>query len=231
MEKQTFTLIKPIRSFVLRTGRMTKGQKRAMDELFPRWGIDYQSSSLLMDDVFERSAPIVLEIGFGMGQSLVEQASKNPDKNFLGIEVHQPGVGACLLMIEESGIDNLKVIQHDAVEVLNNMIPDESLQGMQVFFPDPWHKKKHHKRRLIQTDFLEMCCQKLMKQGWIHCATDWQDYAEHMLRVFKKNQQLKNRSLDNTYVERPASRPLTKFEKRGERLGHSVWDLIFDKMS
>lgn len=219
--------IKPkrtIRSFVLRQGRLTKGQEHALTHLWPIFGIDYQSGTNIE---FNHSQPTVLEIGFGMGASLVEMAKAAPNKNFLGIEVHKPGVGACLMAIEDNQLSNLKVMCHDAVEVLENMIPDNSLDKVQIFFPDPWHKARHNKRRIIQPAFVNLISQKLKSGGILHLATDWQHYAEHMLEVLSNADAFTNLSPTNDYVPRPEDRPITKFEKRGQNLGHGVWDLQF----
>lgn len=219
--------IKPkrtIRSFVLRQGRLTKGQEHALTHLWPIFGIDYQSGTNIE---FNHSQPTVLEIGFGMGASLVEMAKAAPNKNFIGIEVHKPGVGACLMAIEDNHLSNLKVMCHDAVEVLENMIPDNSLDKVQIFFPDPWHKARHNKRRIIQPEFVNLISQKLKSGGILHLATDWQHYAEHMLEVLSNADAFTNLSPTNDYVPRPEDRPITKFEKRGQNLGHGVWDLQF----
>lgn len=219
--------IKPkrtIRSFVLRQGRLTKGQEHALTHLWPIFGIDYQSGTNIE---FNHSQPTVLEIGFGMGASLVEMAKAAPSKNFIGIEVHKPGVGACLMAIEDNQLSNLKVMCHDAVEVLENMIPDNSLDKVQIFFPDPWHKARHNKRRIIQPEFVNLISQKLKSGGILHLATDWQHYAEHMLEVLSNADAFTNLSPTNDYVPRPEDRPITKFEKRGQNLGHGVWDLQF----
>lgn len=219
--------IKPkrtIRSFVLRQGRLTKGQEHALTHLWPIFGIDYQSGTNIE---FNHSQPTVLEIGFGMGASLVEMAKAAPNKNFIGIEVHKPGVGACLMAIEDNQLSNLKVMCHDAVEVLENMIPDNSLDKVQIFFPDPWHKARHNKRRIIQPEFVNLISQKLKSGGMLHLATDWQHYAEHMLEVLSNADAFTNLSPTNDYVPRPEDRPITKFEKRGQNLGHGVWDLQF----
>lgn len=215
-----------IRSFVLRQGRLTKGQQQALTHLWPIYGIEYNANSLI---TVEDNKPTILEIGFGMGASLIEMANASPDKNFIGIEVHRPGVGACLMAIEEKQLTNLKVMCHDAVEVLENMIPNESLDKVQIFFPDPWHKARHNKRRIIQPEFVKLIVKKLKTNGVLHLATDWQHYAEHMLEVLSQADGFKNLSPTNDYIPRPEDRPITKFEKRGQNLGHGVWDLQFMK--
>ena len=221
--------IRRIRSFVLREGRLTKAQKLALEQHWPAMGLDYQPQFMDFSVLFQRQAPTVLEIGFGMGKSLVQMAEAAPDKNFIGIEVHRPGVGACLADAANAGISNLRVLQHDAVDVLNEMIPDQSLSTVQLFFPDPWPKKKHHKRRIVQPDFVQLLRQKLAIGGVFHMATDWQNYAEHMLEVMQAAEGFSNVSADQTYVERPSHRPETKFELRGKKLGHGVWDLMFKR--
>jgi tRNA (guanine-N7-)-methyltransferase len=224
-------LVRKIRSFVRREGRLTKGQETAMKECWPTMGIDYQNEKLDWQEVFGNSNPVVLEVGFGMGASLVEMAKNAPDKNFIGIEVHSPGVGACLSSANEAGINNLRVMCHDAVEVFENMIPDNSLTTMQLFFPDPWHKKRHHKRRIVQLGFAEMVRQKLIPEiGVFHMATDWENYAEHMIEVMKQAPGYQNWSTEGDYIARPDDRPLTKFEARGHRLGHGVWDIKFNRV-
>ena len=218
---------RPIRSFVKRQGRMTQGQSRALSECLPDYGVGLDSGEINFEVLFGRSAPNILEIGFGMGQSLVEQAEKQPECNFLGIEVHLPGVGSLLNSMQAKGLDNLRVSCDDAVEVIRQQITPESVHGVQVFFPDPWHKKRHHKRRLIQPDFVRLLSSRLTPGGFLHLATDWQPYAEHMLEVLQAEPSLVNTSETDDYVPRPESRPETKFEKRGHRLGHGVWDLFF----
>ncbi len=219
-----------IRSFVLRQGRMTTGQQRAFDELWPRWGLTRDAGRLDPQRVFGRRAPLVFEIGFGMGQSLIEMAQVAPDQDFIGIEVHRPGVGKLLSGMAEAGVDNIRVYNDDAVEVLDACIDDASLDVVQIFFPDPWHKKKHNKRRLVQPAFVQKLRQKLKIGGFIHLATDWQDYAEQMLDVMSAADGFRNRAGDG-YAPRPERRPTTKFEKRGERLGHGVWDLLFERIA
>lgn len=215
-----------IRSFVLRQGRLTKGQEQALKNLWPTFGIEYNPNSVIS---FETNKNVVLEIGFGMGASLIEMAKNAPNTSFLGIEVHKPGIGSCLMAIEENQLPNLKVMCHDAVEVLQNMITNDSLNKVQIFFPDPWHKAKHNKRRIIQPNFVELIRQKLKPGGILHLATDWQHYAEHMLKVLTQAKGFKNLSITNDYIPRPEERPITKFEKRGKNLGHGVWDLQFMK--
>ena len=222
--------LRRIKSYVLREGRLTTGQERALRELWPVWGIEYADSLLDIDKTYGRGgAPLTVEIGFGMGKSLVEMAQKAPERNFLGIEVHTPGIGACLADIRDKGISNLRIAHHDAVEVFNNMIPDGSVDTLQLFFPDPWHKARHHKRRIVKPEFLDLIMPKLRRGGIIHMATDWENYAEQMLEVLSADDRIENLSADNTYVPRPDFRPLTKFELRGQRLGHGVWDLMFRK--
>lgn len=218
-----------VRSFVLRMGRMTTGQQRALDEFWPARGLTLEQGLLDFAAVFGRTAPVVLEIGFGMGWSLVQMAREAPDKDFIGIEVHRPGVGKLLHDMAEQGVDNIRVYCADAVEVLERCIPDASLAGVQIFFPDPWHKKRHHKRRLIQPEFVQRLRQKLAIGGVLHAATDWQDYAEHMLAVLGDAPGFRNQA-GTGYAPRPAHRPTTKFEQRGERLGHGVWDLLFERV-
>ena len=222
--------LRRIKSYVLREGRLTTGQERALRELWPVWGIEYEKKTLDPEKVYGRAdAPLTVEIGFGMGKSLVEMAGKAPERNFLGIEVHTPGIGACLADIRDSGITNLRVVHHDAVEVFADMIPDNSIDTLQLYFPDPWHKARHHKRRIVKPEFLDMIMPKLKQGGIIHMATDWENYAEQMLEVLSADERIENLSADNTYVPRPDFRPLTKFELRGQRLGHGVWDLMFRK--
>ncbi|MBN3192505.1 tRNA (guanosine(46)-N7)-methyltransferase TrmB [Pectobacterium brasiliense] len=219
-----------IRSFVRRQGRLTNGQQLALDNYWPVMGVEYQTELVDFNALFGRDAPVVLEIGFGMGASLVTMAAQHPEQNFLGIEVHLPGVGACLAAAQEAGISNLRVMCHDAVEVLMNMIPDGSLSMVQLFFPDPWHKARHNKRRIVQVPFVQLVRSKLKVGSVFHMATDWEPYAQHMLEVMTSVTEYRNLSNNNEYVERPESRPLTKFEARGQRLGHGVWDLMFERI-
>ncbi|MDY4314531.1 tRNA (guanosine(46)-N7)-methyltransferase TrmB [Pectobacterium actinidiae] len=219
-----------IRSFVRRQGRLTNGQQLALDNYWPVMGVEYQTEQVDFNALFGRDAPVVLEIGFGMGASLVTMAAQHPEQNFLGIEVHLPGVGACLASAQEAGISNLRVMCHDAVDVLMNMIPDGSLSMVQLFFPDPWHKARHNKRRIVQVPFVQLVQSKLKVGGVFHMATDWEPYAQHMLEVMTSVTEYRNLSDNNEYVERPEFRPLTKFEARGQRLGHGVWDLMFERI-
>lgn len=227
--KQAGKYIREVKSYVKREGRLTNGQASAIENHWNSLGVDYKHKNLDFSELFDNSNPVVLEIGFGMGHSLVETAKQNPDKNYIGIEVHTPGVGACISSAVEEGVSNLRVFEHDAVEVLRDCIPDQSLSKLQLFFPDPWHKKRHHKRRIVQPAFVESIRKKLAIGGVFHMATDWENYAEHMLEVMSAAEGYKNQSTSGDYVPRPASRPVTKFEKRGERLGHGVWDLMFER--
>lgn len=214
-----------IRSFVLRQGRVSPAQQRAVDTLLPRFGIPYAAQPLDLDQAFGRAAPKILEIGFGMGESTATIAQAHPENDYLALEVHTPGVGNLLKLIAAQQISNIRIIQHDAVEVLRDMLADASLSGVHIFFPDPWHKARHNKRRLIQATFVAQLVQKIKPGGYIHVATDWQDYAEQVLRVLSEEPLLENTAAD--YAPRPEYRPLTKFEQRGLRLGHGVWDLVF----
>lgn len=218
-----------IRSYVLRTGRMTPGQQRAFDDNWARWGLEHEQGMIDFDAVFGRTGPRVLEIGFGMGQSLVAMANAAPATNFVGIEVHKPGVGRLLHSMADEGVSNIRVYCHDAVEVLRDCIADASLDTVQIFFPDPWHKKRHHKRRLIQPEFVDHLRQKLKPGGTLHLATDWENYAQQMMEVLLAAPGYANTCPGDTFSERPSSRPITKFETRGERLGHGVWDLLFTR--
>jgi tRNA (guanine-N7-)-methyltransferase len=216
-----------IRSFVTRAGRLSTAQARALEELGPRFCIPYTKNLLDIDTAFGRSAPTIFEIGFGMGETTAKIAAGMPEKNFIGVEVHTPGVGSLLKLIGEMGLNNLRIIQHDAVEVVTNMLAPASLAGVHVFFPDPWHKARHNKRRLIQGPFVNLLASRIASGGYLHCATDWQDYAEQMLAVLSVEPSLENTAAD--YAPRPEYRPVTKFENRGLRLGHGVWDVVFKK--
>ncbi len=218
-----------IKSFVLRQGKMTQGQIRAINELLPKYGVSFDTNLLDLNAVFGRNNSKIIEIGFGMGQATSIIAQNNPDIDYLGIEVHAPGVGSLLLLADDAKINNLRVIHHDAVEVITHMIANNSIDGIHIYFPDPWHKKRHNKRRLIQHEFIALLCSKLKPNGYIHLATDWQDYAIWMLNILANNQDLINQSPTNDFVTRPSYRPETKFEKRGLNLGHGVWDIVFKK--
>lgn len=217
-----------IRSFVLRQGRVSNAQQRYYDEGLPRWGIPYGAQLLDFSATFGRAAPTIMEIGCGMGETTAFIAAAKPENNFIGIEVHTPGVGSLLKEIAVRELNNLRVVQHDAVEVVRDMIPHGSLAGVHVFFPDPWHKKRHHKRRLLQSPFVHELALRLAPGGYIHCATDWEEYAQQMLEVLGAEPLLKNTA--EGYAPRPDYRPLTKFEQRGVRLGHGVWDLVFKRV-
>ena len=220
---------RPVRSLVLRAGRLGSGQARALADLGPQFMLPLQATPPDWDAAFGRSAPRVLEIGFGMGQATAAIAGARPDLDFIAVEVHQPGVGALLRLIGERGLPNIRIVQHDAVEVLRQMLAPASLAGVHVFFPDPWHKKRHHKRRLIQPALVDLLAERLAPGGWLHCATDWQDYAQQMLQVLTDCPALANTA--DGFAPRPDMRPLTKFEARGLLLGHGVWDLLFKRSS
>ncbi|MCW8125495.1 tRNA (guanosine(46)-N7)-methyltransferase TrmB [Microbulbifer halophilus] len=218
---------KSIRSYVIRAGRMTEGQRRAFDTYWGRYGLSLFDGPLDPLEVFGRTAPLVLEIGFGMGDSLLAMAEAEPEKDFIGIEVHPPGVGRLINNAGGAGVGNLRVYMADAVDVLNDCIADASLDRFQLYFPDPWHKKKHHKRRIVQPEFVRLLCAKLKPGGLMHLATDWENYAEHMLEVLEAEERLENTAGAGNYSGRPSFRPQTKFERRGQRLGHGVWDLLY----
>jgi len=219
--------IRKIQSFVRRSGRLTEGQKSGLNELWSDFGIDLPEGKIDLTSLFAKQQPTVLEIGFGNGDSLLEMAINTPNQNFLGIEVYEAGVGRLINEANKHQLTNLKIIKADAVEVLKYHIKDNSFETFQLFFPDPWHKKKHHKRRIVQTDFLNLISNKLQNGGTIHMATDWENYAEHMMETLEKHPHFKNTMGAHKYSLRPKHRPITKFERRGERLGHGVWDLIF----
>lgn len=223
---------KTIKSFVKRAGRTTTGQAKAFADWGPRFLLPYTGQPLNASAAFGREGRLILEIGFGMGEATAHIARVRPDDNFLCCEVHEPGVGALLKRIGEQGIANIRILQHDAVEVLDHMLPEASLDGVHIFFPDPWHKKKHHKRRLIQAPFVAKLAQRLKPGGYLHCATDWQPYAEQMLAVLGAEPLLRNTAADaglGGFAPQPDYRPLTKFENRGLRLGHGVWDVVFTR--
>ena len=216
-----------IKSFVRRAGRVTEGQQRALEKLWPAYGVDYQQTLVDLPKVFNRQAPCILEIGFGMGGATAEIAEAHPENDYLALEIHPPGVGNLLKLIDEKGLTNIRIVQHDAVEVLRDMVPEGSLAGVHIYFPDPWHKKRHNKRRLIQSPFIANLVKYLAPNGYLHCATDWEEYAVQMLEVLSAEPLLQNTA--DGYAPRPDWRPLTKFEQRGIRLGHGVWDLLFTK--
>ena len=213
-----------VRSFVKRVGRKTPAQERALRELWPEFGIAFSEEPLDLRAVFGRTAPRVLEIGFGNGESLVEQASANPAIDYIGIEVHDPGVGHCLLHVEKAGVSNVRLINHDAVEVMSLQIPDGELSRINLYFPDPWPKKRHHKRRLVQPDFLELAAQKIEVAGSLYLATDWQNYAEHIDALIDSQERFEVSEKRVHSGDDPLDRPTTKFEKRGLKLGHRIWD-------
>jgi tRNA (guanine-N7-)-methyltransferase len=218
---------KSIRSFVIRAGRITSGQKSAFETWWPTYGLSLYNGKIDPHIIFDRAAPLVLEIGFGMGDSLLEMAKNEPEKNFIGIEVHPPGVGKLINNAGKENIKNLRVYMADAMDVLEDCIPDASIDRLQLYFPDPWHKKKHNKRRIVQPAFVKNLHPKLKPNGVFHMATDWQAYAEHMMDVMNATPDFKNTLADGGFAHRPNYRPETKFERRGERLGHGVWDLLF----
>lgn len=220
-----------IRSFVRRTGRITPSQQAALDELWPSYGLDYRPEPLNFDELFGRSAPRLLEIGFGNGETLVEQATANPDTDFVGIEVHEPGVGHCLLKARDAAIGNLRVVIHDAIEVLSNQVPLESLARLNLYFPDPWPKKRHHKRRIVQPAFLDLVADRLESGGKLHIATDWANYAEHIDEELNRSDRFRCVERRVHDGEAPLDRPRTKFEARGLRKGHRICDWSFEKIS
>lgn len=220
-----------IKSFVLREGRLTQGQQRAIDKLFPAFGLSHQSKQVFnFVDIFGRDAPTVVEIGFGNGESLHQMAYENPEWNFLGIEVHGPGVGNLLVQVEESGIQNIRVMRDDAVNILTDNIPNESVDRLNLFFPDPWHKTRHHKRRLVRNDWLKLVAKKLKSDGILHIATDWDDYARHVRAKIVENAQF-NAIEEHADIKAWLQRPTTKFEQRGIRLGHRITDLAYKKQN
>lgn len=218
-----------IRSFVRRQGRITPRQEKACENFLDQYGLRVEAGVIEPSQIFSRQAPLVLEIGFGMGHALLEMATSHPEWDYLGVEVHRPGIGHLLAEASARGLTNLRIFTEDVVQVLNQAIPDESLSQVLIFFPDPWPKKRHHKRRLIQPEFVALVEKKLQKNGTLHLATDWEDYAQHMLSVLSTSPGWQNQAPEGSFIPRPLSRPVTKFEQRGERLGHSVWDLLFQK--
>jgi tRNA (guanine-N7-)-methyltransferase len=221
--------VRRVRSFVLRQGRFTPAQQRAFDALWPRYGLDYDGSPKDFDAIFGRHAPRVLEIGFGNGEALRYAAARDPGRDYIGIEVHAPGVGRLLNALEADGSGNVRIYHHDAVEVLANEVADASLDEVRIYFPDPWHKKRHNKRRLLNPEFAALLVRKLSLGGRLHLATDWQDYAEQMWDVLDATGGLRNRAGARGHVPRPDGRPQTHFESRGQRLGHGTWDLLYDR--
>ncbi len=220
---------RPIRSFVLRGGRLTAAQQNAMDELWPHYGIEHHETLLDFDDYFDRRADLIVEIGFGNGESTWRMAQQEPDRNFIGVEVHQPGVGHLLMALDANGIDNVRIACEDAVPFFQQRIPAGSLAGIRIYFPDPWPKKRHHKRRIIQPEFVNQLARSMAKGGILHLATDWQPYAEHMLEVMQSSPEFGNLSPTGDYSERPKWRPYTKYEQRGVRFGHEVRDMLFER--
>ncbi|MEX1031840.1 MAG: tRNA (guanosine(46)-N7)-methyltransferase TrmB [Cellvibrionaceae bacterium] len=221
---------KAIRSYVIRGGRITAGQKTAFDRYWPRYGLSLYSGMIEPEPVFGRCAPLVVEVGFGMGDSLLAMAKSEPDKDFLGIEVHPPGVGRLINIAGKDDIGNLRIYMADAVDVLANCVPPQSVDRFQLYFPDPWHKKKHHKRRIVQRDFVQLVCSRLKPGALLNFATDWENYAEQMAEVLQTAEELRSEGGVSPFVERPSFRPITKFEQRGARLGHGVWDLLYRKV-
>lgn len=219
---------RPVRSFVIRSGRLTDSQRKAIDQHWQRYVVEYDGSPLQPAELFPRPGELTVEIGFGMGDSLLAMAEANPEQNFLGIEVHRPGVGKLIHGIHQRGLQNLRIICHDAVEVLGNSFATDSIDRALLLFPDPWPKKKHHKRRIVQPDFVKLLVSRLKPQGRFHLATDWEAYAEHMLEVLEQEPQLSNVNGKGKFWQ-TADRPATKFEARGKRLGHGVWDLLYER--
>jgi tRNA (guanine-N7-)-methyltransferase len=217
-----------IRSFIRRQGRITQGQQLALDNHWDKYCLD-PAADYDFSQVFGRTAPLIVEIGFGSGDSLAKMAAANPDQDYIGIEVHRPGVGHLMLLLDQQGLTNVRIYCHDAIEIIERKIADSSLAGVHLFFPDPWPKKKHHKRRIVRPSFVDLLARKLQPGGYFHAATDWENYAENMLEVLSAGTGISNSSNTGDYCERPEYRPLTKFEQRGIRLGHGVWDLIFKK--
>lgn len=225
------TPIRPIRSFVLRAGRMSSRQKQGLEQWLPKYALALDDHPWDLSQLFDRSGEVILEIGFGMGQSLLTMALAYPELNFIGCEVHQAGVGGFAADLHDHALRNVRIAAFDVIAVLKHGIPDESLTGIQIFFPDPWPKARHHKRRLIQRDFVTLLTDKLKCGGFVHLATDWEDYAQQMLHVCSLEPRLFNEADDHTFIQKPEARPVTKFEKRGMKLGHKIWDLRFIRRS
>lgn len=230
-ERQPEDIVEPrrVRSFVLRQGRITPAQSQAFDTHWERFGLDYSDELLDADTAFPRKAPVVLEIGFGNGEQLLHASIHEPTRNFIGIEVHRPGVGRLMNGLADADVDNIRLSNHDAVEVIENQLGPSSLDEVRIYFPDPWPKKRHHKRRLIQTEFVELLATRVRRGGLLHLATDWAEYAEHMLEIVDSSRNWQNQAGLGAYSEMPAWRIHTHFEKRGVRLGHGVWDLIYER--
>ncbi len=220
---------RPIRSFVLRQGRMTEAQQHAFETLWPRYGLTLGEAELDLPALFGNDHPVTLEIGFGNGEALALQAQRHPERNFLGVEVHSPGVGHLMIRLAQQESDNVRILQCDAMELLRHHLPAGSLAAVLLFFPDPWHKKRHHKRRIVKPEFADRVYRALVPGGLLHMATDWEDYAGQMLRVLSEHPGFDNKAGGGSYSPRPEDRPLTKFEQRGQRLGHGVWDLLFER--
>jgi tRNA (guanine-N7-)-methyltransferase len=220
---------RPIRSYVLRQGRMTEAQQRAFENLWPRYGLEPNQGPFDLPVIFGQHHPVTLEIGFGNGEALSQMARIQPDQNFIGVEVHSPGVGHLMIKLAEQESENVRILQTDAMELLRHQLPPASLARVLLYFPDPWHKRKHHKRRIVQTEFADLIQRVLIPGGVLHMATDWEDYAHQMMAVLSAHPGFENQAGPGQFSERPASRPLTKFEQRGARLGHGVWDLLFKR--
>ncbi|MCG8487412.1 MAG: tRNA (guanosine(46)-N7)-methyltransferase TrmB [Chromatiales bacterium] len=222
---------RPIRSYVLRQGRMTEGQQRAYEELWPRYGVELDEGQLDLSGLFEQPQPVTLEIGFGNGESLRQLAQNEPQHNFLGVEVHGPGVGHLMIQLDQYQLGSVRILKHDAMELLRHHLPPGSLHRVLLYFPDPWHKRKHNKRRIVQDEFAELIYRALLPGGILHMATDWEDYAQQMMKVLSSHEGFENQAGEGNFSPRPDTRPLTKFEQRGERLGHGVWDLLFERQA
>ncbi|MEW8507444.1 MAG: tRNA (guanosine(46)-N7)-methyltransferase TrmB [Candidatus Thiodiazotropha sp.] len=222
---------RPIRSYVLRQGRLTEGQQRAFQVLWPRYGITLDQGPLELTALFGRRKPLTLEIGFGNGGALAQLAARHPDEDFLGVEVHSPGVGRLMLALAAQESENVRILQSDAMELLRHHLPEASLQRVLLYFPDPWHKRRHHKRRIVRPEFTELIHRALKPGGVIHMATDWEAYAAQMMTLFSRHGGFRNQAGEGHYSPRPETRPITKFEQRGERLGHGVWDLLFERLN
>ncbi len=220
-----------IHSFVKREGRLTTSQLQAIENQWPHYGVAFSEQVIDLSVLFKRQTETILEIGFGNGDSLFQMAQQNPQKNFFGIEVHRPGVGHLLRLVEQANCTNIRVSNHDAIDVLEHQIANNSVDRLQLFFPDPWHKKKHNKRRIVQNEFIVQVARILKDDGVFHLATDWEHYAKHMLKVLNNSDLFYNLSSDQTFIPKPQNRPTTKFEKRGQKLGHGVWDLMFKKLT